>query len=95
MKNAVCVWLSMMLLTAIFACCAAWQIDFLLPAAIALTLLLAAAVLSALALMRQHTAKHGKRIEAISGIWTLSLYLMLGAVPWVWRWATSEVLVRY
>jgi 4-hydroxybenzoate polyprenyltransferase len=89
MRNAVTVWLGAMSLTAVFACCAAWQIDFLVPAAVILVVLLTGAVLTCAAFLRDPSLKRSKRIEGYAGIWTLSMYLTLGAIPWMWFWASG------
>ncbi len=86
MKNAVLVWLGAMSLTWSFACCAAWQIGFLGPAIIVLALLLSGAIVTCAGFFREPTLKRSKRIEAFAGIWTLTLYLILGVIPWVWFW---------
>jgi hypothetical protein len=32
----------------------------------------------------------GKKIETLSGLWTLGMYLSLGAVPLLWRLLRQE-----
>ena len=76
---------------AAMALMAAAQIDFLVPVACVLGTLLAAATVVALRFLRQPVASRAKLIETLSGIWTLLLYLSLGAVPLLWRvWESSR-----
>ena len=73
------VWLVAMASTLGCAVMAAKRIDFAMPVAIALGTLLLAAIVMTLRYVRGNLP--GKRIEALSGIWTLALYLSLGLVP--------------
>jgi 4-hydroxybenzoate polyprenyltransferase len=88
-RNAVLVWLGAMLTTAACALTAATWIDFVLPVAVILTLLLLTAAYNAARFLSDPDTRKGKRIETLSGIWTLLMYLSLGAVPLLWRWATG------
>ncbi len=73
------VWLGSLSATLICAVAAARAIDFMVPVSLAL----APFVLFALALKPAYLkgSLRGKKLEAISAIWTLALYLMLGLVP--------------
>ncbi len=73
------VWLGSMTTTLLCAVAAAREIDFMVPVSLALTPF----VIVAFALRHAYLkiGLHGKRLEAISAIWTLALYLMLGLVP--------------
>lgn len=84
--NAVLVWLGALAVTAVCAATAAHQIDFLGPATALLLILLSAAGLIALRFLNDPATKKAKWIETFSGIWTLLMYLSLGAVPLLWRW---------
>lgn len=84
-RNAVLAWLGALLTTAIFAAVAAWQIDFLLPVGVVLAVLVLGASALAWAFLRQPEAARAKRLETASGIWTILMYLSLGAVPLLWR----------
>lgn len=84
-SNAVLVWYSAMMLTAGCAAMAAYQIDFLGPAAVLLIGLLLAAGLIAVRFLYDPVTKRAKWIETFSGVWTLLMYLSLGAVPLLWR----------
>ncbi len=73
------VWLAAMAATLACAVMAAARIGFALPVAAALATLFAAA----LSMMPRYLrgGLPGKRIESITGLWTLALYLSLGQVP--------------
>jgi 4-hydroxybenzoate polyprenyltransferase len=88
-RNAVLAWLAAMLTTAICACVAAAQIRFSLPVAGLGGFLLLTAGFVALRFLQEPVTHRAKRIETLSGIWTLLLYLSLGAVPLLWRWWTA------
>jgi 4-hydroxybenzoate polyprenyltransferase len=85
-RNAVLVWFGAMLVTAVFACIAAIQIDFLLSIVVILSLLLLTAGLVARNFLSEPDTKRAKRIENLSGLWTVLMYLSLGAIPLFWRW---------
>jgi 4-hydroxybenzoate polyprenyltransferase len=88
--RAVAVWYGAMATTAVFAGIAAWQIDFALSVSALLVVFLATAAAGAWIFLREPDARHAKRIEALSGIWTLLMYLSLGALPLLWRWWTHQ-----
>jgi 4-hydroxybenzoate polyprenyltransferase len=85
-RNAVLAWLGALLATAGFALTAAWQIDFLMPVACLLAVLLLSAGGLAYWFLHKPTSRGGKGIESLSGVWTLLMYLSLGAVPLGWFW---------
>jgi 4-hydroxybenzoate polyprenyltransferase len=89
-RTAALVWYAAMLLTAAFAAIAALRIDFLLPVCVVLVLLLLAAGSSAVAYVRAPDSKRAKRIEMVSGLWTVLMYLTLGAIPLLWRWLSHS-----
>lgn len=84
-RRAVLAWLGALALTAVCAAMAAVRIDFSLPVAIVLVILGTAAALMAWQFLRHPDARRAKRIEALSGIWTVLMYLSLGAVPMLIR----------
>ena len=84
-RRALAAWLGALGLTAIFALLAAWRIDFLLPVLLVLLLLLAAALWAARHFLAQSLPGSGKRFELIAGLWTLAMYLSLGAAPFLWK----------
>ncbi len=79
--RAVFVWFGAMLATAIFAVLAAVNIAFALPVIGLLTLLLLVAAFVAFRFLQQPETNRAKWFEAMSGVWTLGLYLSLGAIP--------------
>jgi 4-hydroxybenzoate polyprenyltransferase len=83
-ERAVVVWLAVLLVTALSAVIAAWQIDFFWPVALILLLLLGMAALAGWHFLRNLKSGAGKRFETIAGIWTLGMYLSLGAGPLLW-----------
>jgi 4-hydroxybenzoate polyprenyltransferase len=84
-RNAVLAWLGALLATAGFAFLAAWQIDFFVPVSVLLAVLLLAAGVIAGRFLRQPDAPRAKAIETASGLWTILMYLSLGAVPLLGR----------
>jgi 4-hydroxybenzoate polyprenyltransferase len=83
--RAVAAWILALTLTTTFALLAAHGIHFLLPAAVVLGAFLAIAVLTALRFLRSQRPGQGRTIELSAGLWTLALYLSLGAIPIAWR----------
>jgi 4-hydroxybenzoate polyprenyltransferase len=86
LRTAVLVWLGDLLVTAASAAWAAHLIDWLVPMAVTLAVLLAAAGTVAMTFLRRPTKRGSKLIEATAGLFTLVMYLMLGVVPLAWRW---------
>jgi 4-hydroxybenzoate polyprenyltransferase len=85
-RNAVLVWLGAVLVNGGIAALAAWQIDFFLPVAILLGILILAAAGLAWYFLRQLSPRASQGIEAFSGIWTVLMYLNLGVIPLALRW---------
>ncbi len=73
------VWLAALVATFICAVLAARAIHFTMPVAIALATVLAVSLAVVPGYVKGSLAS--KRIEVISALWTLTLYLMLGLVP--------------
>jgi 4-hydroxybenzoate polyprenyltransferase len=88
-RAAVYVWLGALLTTAVCAVLAAAQIDFLIPVAVVLATLFLTAGMVAWRFLSAPTTRRAKRIETLSGVWTILLYLSVGLVPLVWRWWSS------
>lgn len=80
-RGAVAAWMAALLATTLFAWIAANRIGFGRPVLWSLSLLLAAATSLALLFLREPSATRGRWFEAMSGIWTLLMYLSLGAIP--------------
>jgi 4-hydroxybenzoate polyprenyltransferase len=79
--TAVRAWLGAMAACAACALMAARSIGFLVPAAAVLASLLLTAALMGLRFVRSSSTGGGRRIELLSGVWTLSMYLIVGVVP--------------
>jgi 4-hydroxybenzoate polyprenyltransferase len=80
-SRASAAWCGVLLATAACALLAAAAIHFIAPvAAVIAALLLAAGIVAARYVLRPLTAR-AKAVELTAGIWTLLLYLSLGAVP--------------
>jgi 4-hydroxybenzoate polyprenyltransferase len=88
-RNAVLAWLGALALTAVWAAIAASQINFLGPMLVVLAVLLSGVTFVAVRFLRDPVAKRAKMIETAAGLWTIFMYLTLGAVPIVWRGWTS------
>jgi 4-hydroxybenzoate polyprenyltransferase len=84
-RRAVLAWLAFLAGTGLAAELAARQIGFGQPVAIALALWLLLCALVAWRFLATDHSRAAGAIEAMSGIWTLLLYLALGAVPLCYR----------
>ncbi|MBL9205686.1 MAG: UbiA family prenyltransferase [Opitutaceae bacterium] len=83
-RIAVFAWLAAMGATLLCAGIAGARIGFATPLVAALGTCLVVAALCGGAFLRSPEPKTSKRIEALSGIWTLALYLVLGVIPlWI------------
>ncbi|MBS1810590.1 MAG: UbiA family prenyltransferase [Acidobacteria bacterium] len=80
-KSAVLAWLGAMIATAILAVLAAQKIAFALPVFCLLSVLFVVAIFTSIKFLRQPEINSAKWFEAMSGVWTLVLYLSLGAIP--------------
>ena len=85
------IWLSLLAVTGVAAVLAALQIGFGPPAAVGLALYLLIAGLVAGRFLSTRGAGIAKAIEAVSGVWTLLLYLALGALPLVLRLVEGDL----
>jgi len=84
-RTAVLGWLCSLIFTAVCALMAAKEIHFAKPVRVCLAMLLLFASLNAGLFLGGPTSKSAKRFEMIAGLWTLCMYLMLGAVPMLLR----------
>jgi 4-hydroxybenzoate polyprenyltransferase len=84
MGRATRAWLAALAASAVCALAAAALIGFALPVAILLATLLLAATATGRAFRKAPSRRQSARIEHLSGLWTLALYLGLGAGPMVW-----------
>lgn len=74
-------WMIVLTVTLCLAVLAAWYAGHSWPVYLALGLAYALCVLVGFGFIRTKNAKWGKRIEHISGIWALTMYLGLGGIP--------------
>ena len=81
LKTASWVWFGCLFATCGFAVAAANIIQFILPVAVTLCLLMLWAITH---VIRSHKTP-AKTFELISGVWTLALYLTLGIIPYFLR----------
>lgn len=79
--GAVAAWLIAMLATAVFAWLAAEPIGFGGPVLLLLIVLIMSSAAIGAIFRRDPKPKRGRWFEAMSGIWSLLMYLSLGAVP--------------
>ena len=82
---AVWAWFGALLLTAVSAWLSARQIGFAGPVGWLLAVLLAAALPVALRFLRAPTTSRAKLIETMSALWTILMYLGIGAIPLLWQ----------
>jgi 4-hydroxybenzoate polyprenyltransferase len=80
-RRAIAAWLGALFLTAISAWLAAREIDFAGPVGGLLIALLIAAIAIALRFLRDPQTHRASQIETMSGIWTILMYLSIGAAP--------------
>ena len=80
-RGAAGAWLGALATTACIALLAARQVGFLWPAAAVLGALLLAGVATSARFVRRPDPGTARAIETLSGVWTLAMYLMLGAAP--------------
>jgi hypothetical protein len=88
--TAVLIWLGAMLVTGICAALAAVQIDFVVPVVVALLAMWVTAAVVVWRFLATPTKPRSKLIEVLAGVWTILLYLSIGAVPLLWRWWHSS-----
>jgi len=82
-KLATQIWISVVLITFIFAVWAAFQIPHSLLSIILLVCVFCFCLIPARKFIVNQTVKGGKNIETAAGLWTLGMYLILGATPMV------------
>jgi 4-hydroxybenzoate polyprenyltransferase len=80
-RNAVLAWLAALSLTGLCAWQAAERINFSLPAGAVLLTLWVIGTGVSWAFLHVPRPRRARRIETVSGVWTLLMYLFLGLVP--------------
>ncbi len=85
MNHAVRVWIAVLIVTLGLAFAAAWAINSPFWVYILLIIFALIGLTVALNFMRLPSQKRAKQIEIISGIWTMGMYLNLGALPFIFE----------
>lgn len=85
-RQAALVWLSIMTLTFVLANIAAFIAGFGLTALPFLILILLACSVPALMFLRRLDQSWAAKIELAAGMWTMGMYLILGAAPMIVNW---------
>lgn len=80
-RKATVLWMGALLLAWLFSVAAAWAGGFPKTGTVLLTLLLLTCLGAGAVFLRSIRQSHAKRIETLSGIWTLGMYLILGITP--------------
>ena len=88
-RKAIAVWIFMLLATGQYAYLAGRGIAFEKPVLVLLMTMFVGAVAVCMWFLRSSLPTRGKYIEAISGAWSLTLYLSLGVIPMVLRYSHS------
>jgi 4-hydroxybenzoate polyprenyltransferase len=86
-RKAVGAWILMLCATGLYAYLAARGISFAKPVFIFLTTVFIGAVSVCTWFLRDSLPNRGKYIEAMSGVWSLTLYLSLGLIPMLLRYS--------
>jgi len=84
-KGAIGAWFLALLGTTVSAIYASAHIGFAGLMTSVLLLLLATNVTIGVLFLRTAQRRYAKLVEPLSGLWTLSMYLSLGAIPMFWR----------
>jgi len=79
-KRALVAWLALIAVTLFWATLAASQIGAAVIVAVVLGALAVVAVYEAVQMARAPRVGRGKRIETLSGIWTIAMYLSVGVL---------------
>ena len=79
--GAIRAWMIAVLATAFAAWRAAARIGMAAPMLVLLALLVAGCIVVSLRVVRSHASGRGKAIELMSGVWTIFMYVGLGAAP--------------
>ena len=82
-RRAVLTWLSVMLASLLCAISAARVVGAASWTSAILSMLFGAALITSVAFHRSAQRGTGRRLELLSGVWTLAVYLTLGVSPWL------------
>lgn len=81
--RAITVWIAIMTVTAACAIVAAIYVGATMTVTVVLGVILLTSLVTSALLARRPAKGHGKRIEALAGVWTIALYLTVGVVPFL------------
>jgi 4-hydroxybenzoate polyprenyltransferase len=84
-KTATIAWLTAMGLTTTFAGVSAYKIGFMWSVLGILGVFMSTAIVLSIRFLGKSEKGAGKAIENMAGIWTLAMYLTVGAYPLVWK----------
>lgn len=88
-SRAVLAWLVALSLTALSALLAAREIGFALPIAGLLVVFVILASVNAVHFLHTPLTRQAQRIETLSGLWTILMYLSVGVIPLFWQMVTK------
>lgn len=89
-RNALLAWWGVLLAAWACAMAAAARIDFVGPMVVVFVIFATLSVVTCRRFLADPHKGRGKRLEQLSGVWTLALYLGLGLLPLVWRsWGSA------
>jgi 4-hydroxybenzoate polyprenyltransferase len=82
-RRATWIWIAVTAVTFLSAVVAAWFAGFGLPGFLGLLVFLVIALIPALKFLKTANQTDATKIETAAGIWTIGMYLTLGAVPFI------------
>ncbi len=88
-RRATLGWLGILVLTYISAALAAWYAGFGQWGILVLTLILVACSIPGVLFLLKQEQRRATLIETAAGVWTIGMYLTLGALPMLIRWLAS------
>jgi 4-hydroxybenzoate polyprenyltransferase len=90
-RRATWIWIAITAVTFLSAVVAAWFAGFGLPGFLGLFVFLVIALIPALKFLKTANQTAATKIETAAGIWTIGMYLTLGAVPFILKFL-KEIL---
>ncbi len=81
LKTALLAWMGAVVASLICAVIVSFQTGFVIPAVSALIILAALMARTAWLLLKHQEPAHAKRLEDMSGLWLICIYLFLGIIP--------------
>ncbi len=89
-RVAVASWFGVLVGAWVCAVLAAWHINFVIPIVCVFLVMGVVSVVLSRRFLKTQAPSQGQWMEQLSGVWTLALYLGLGAAPLVWRLISHE-----